>query len=144
MSTRRFSLGRIENIAKPLENSIGVLIHRHNELDFNDFRTLVLSLGFWTQLHSGTKRVNNRIETALNNLLISLETGSFDRIFRLRLPPNSPIFLQNVSDKLDLAHVWVFALNGTDWEDRTYRKTVRGNSFPATFIERSTNRKRGK
>jgi hypothetical protein len=135
---------RLEDIAEPLESSLDVLIHHNNELDFDDFRTLVLSLGCWTQLHNSPNRVKNRIENTLSNLLISVETGSFNRIFRLRLPPNSPIFLQNVSDKLDLAHVWVFALNGTDGEDDKTLKKVRGNSFPAAFLGRSTNRQMGK
>ena len=135
---------KMENIAEPFEKSLDVLMHRHNELHFDDFRTLVLSLGCWTQIHKRQNGVKNKIEKTFSNLLISLETGSFDRIFRLRLPPNSPLLLQNVSDKLDLAQAWVFALNGTDVEDKRYLNKVRGNSFPAMFLGRSTNRKIGK
>ena len=80
----------------------------------------------------------------MDNLLNSLETGSFERIFHLKLPLDSPLYLKNVSDRLDLAQIWIYAITGSGGEEQPYVKKIRRNSFPAGYIGRATNSKMGK
>ena len=135
---------KLEHHAETIIDSLEALANRHSELEFKDFKIVILALGCWWPIHTQSTNVKNRVQTKIDNLLNSLETGSFERIFHLKLPLGSPLYLKDASDRLDLAQIWIYALSGSAGEDPTYVKKIRRNSFPATYIGRATNSKMGK
>ena len=132
---------RLENIARPIEESLDILMAHHRELIFDDFKTSILALGCWLPLHIPSMNVKHPLQKKINELLNKLETGSFERINPHKLPAGSPILLKSHLDKLDLAVIWIFALVGGNNKDKNHLNKIRGDSFSTGYIRKVTDRK---
>ena len=134
----------LEHVAKTISKSLTVLTNRNKELTNDDLKIVILALGFWWPIHNQSifsMTVKNEMKMKIDNLLLSLEDTSFDRIFHLKLPlgKDSPVFLKKVSDRLDFTQIWTYALTGA-YNNHTNIKT---NSFPVGYMTRATNSKMG-
>ena len=135
----------LEQVAKTISKSLTVLTNRNKELTNDDLRIVILALGFWCPIHNqsiSSITVKNEMKMKIDNLLLSLEDTSFERILHLKLPlgKDSPVFLNHLSDRLDFTQIWTFALTGAD---KNYIK-LKPSSFPVVYMKRATNSKLGK
>ena len=133
----------LEDIGMQIEESLNIIIDRHDELSFKDFKMAVLALGNWLPLYRKSKNVPNKIQNKFAALMKALESGSFQRIFHLKLPVNSPNYLKRVPDRLDLAQVWIYAMTGGGSKETKHVTKIRGDTFPSRYIKRVTDRKMG-
>ena len=135
----------LEHVAKTISESLAILTNRNKELTNDDLKIVILALGFWCPIHDQSifsMTVKNEMKMKIDNLLLSLEDTSFERILHLKLHlgKDSPVFLKHVSDRLDFAQIWTFALTGTDKIDRN----IKHSSLPMVYMIRATNSKMGK
>lgn len=151
-NTENFDIAEFRNYAAELENlgdtileSLDTLKNQHTDLKFNDFKIVILALGFWFPIHNQSVMVKNEVKMIIDDLLYSLKLGSIERTrhLKLQLGKESPLYLNHVSDRLDLAQIWIFALTGTDGNDFITPKKLKSDSFPGTYIWRATNGKLG-
>ena len=139
----------LEQVAKKLFESLAVLKNQNKELSNDNIRILILSLGFWSSIHKQSipsMAVRNEVKMKIDDLVLSLEETSFERVLHQKIPlgRNNPMFIKDASDRLDLAHIWIFALTGGDERnDSTYKKALKNNCYPVWYIGRVTNKELG-
>ena len=135
----------LEHVAKTISKSLTILTNSSKELTNDDLKIVILALGFWCPIHNQSifsMNVKNEMKMKIDNLLLSLEDTSFERILHLKLHSgkDSPEFLKYVTDRLDFAQIWTFALTGADKND----SNIKPSSFPVVYMIRATNSKLGK
>ena len=151
-NTENFDITEFRNYRTELEilgetilESLDTLKKQHTDLKFDDFKIVILALGFWYPIHNQSVMVKNKVKMKIDDLLHSLTLGSIERTRHLKLQfgKESPLYLNNISDRLDLAQIWIFALTGTDGNDFINPKKIRFDSYPGKYIWRATNSKLG-
>ena len=135
----------LEILGETIHESLDTLKNQHAELTFDDFKIVILALGIWYPIHNQLVMVKNKVKMKIDDLLYSLKLGSIERTrhLKLQLGKESPLYLKHISDRLDLAQIWIFALTGTDGNDFITPKKIRFDSYPGTYIWRATNSKLG-
>ena len=132
----------LDNVCCSIEVHLDRLSGNHRDLELDHLKECIIALGLWPSEFKNAKCSEYKMAEKLKNLLISLETGSFERIWKLKLPEDSPHYLGDAPDRLDLADAWMFALTGGKFIDRS--KNLSWRTFPTKLIKIVTDRKDGK